>query len=237
MEGFLSKEDYDKARGIALEAVKSRAWLYPIKVAHLASIPRLPRADFSCHKGIMYFVSHQSLWKPLTSRLPQYISLYASVVTGMFTLTYLPQLAVLVFTSGPLAVVTTVLLVLNESSTIVNTIARNYLLREALLDTFDGTLLLRHKAATVCEGRELIPAGSDPIQRLGRVLKNPFGGIGLKSIVRYIMYLPLNFVPVVGTVTFFFLQARGRGKSVHDRVRRISSRCCSRIITRHADSF
>lgn len=162
-------------------------------------------------------MSHRTLWQPFTSRLPQYIGLYASVVAGMFTFTYLPQLGILVFVNGPLAVFTTVFLVLNESSTIVNMISRGYFLQDALLDTFDGTLLARNKTAMVREGRE-VKSGSDPIGRLGKIFKSPFGRFSPKAIVRYFMYLPLNFIPVVGTVVFFFIQARGRGKAVHDRV-------------------
>ena len=80
----------------------------------------------------------------------------------MFFFTYLPQLAVLVFVNGPLAVFTTVLLILNESSTIVSLISRNFLMQEALLDTFDGVLVNKGATNIVSEGRELQP-GSDPI--------------------------------------------------------------------------
>lgn len=123
----------------------------------------------------------------------------------MFTLAYLPQLAVLVFVNGPLAVFTTVLLVLNESSAVINVISRNWLLQDALLDTFDGTLIARHGADIVSEGREIKP-GSDPMAKLGRILKSPFGKFSPKAIVRYIMYLPLNAIPVVGTFIFIILQ-------------------------------
>lgn len=162
-------------------------------------------------------MSHRTLWQPFTSRLPQYITLYVSVIASMFTFTYLPQLAILVFVNGPLAVFTTVFLILNESATIVNMISRSYFLQDALLDTFDGTLLIRNKTAIVREGRE-VKSGTDPIGKLGKILKSPFERFSLKAIVRYFIYLPLNFIPIVGTIAFFFLQARGRGKAVHDRV-------------------
>lgn len=125
----------------------------------------------------------------------------------MFALTYIPQLAVLVFVNGPLAVATTVLLVLNESSTIINVIARNWMLQDALLDTFDGTLLARNQTGVVSEGRE-IKSGSDPMQKLGRILKSPFAKFSPKALIRYIMYLPLNFIPIVGTVIFVALQGQ-----------------------------
>lgn len=191
------KEDYDKARTAALDAARSRSWLYPFK-------------------GILYFISHRALWQPLVSKLPQYVALYGSVVAGMFTFAYLPQLGIMVFVNGPLAVFTTAVLVLNESASIVGMVARGYLLQEALLNTFDGTLLARNKGELVQEGREL-RSGSDPISRLGRALKSPFSKFSPKALVRYFVYLPLNFIPVVGTAIFIFLQARGRGQGVHDR--------------------
>lgn len=112
----------------------------------------------------------------------------------MFFFTYLPQLAILAFVNGALAVFTTVLLILTESSTIVNIIARNYLLQDAILDTFDGTLVARNAIGIVSEGRQL-KSGSDPIARLGKILKNPFSRFTPKALIRYVMYLPLNFIP------------------------------------------
>lgn len=125
----------------------------------------------------------------------------------MFVFTYVPQLALLVFVNGPLAVFTTVLLVLNESSTIINIISRSYLLQDAILDTFDGTLLLRNEDGIVKEGRQVRP-GSDPMQKLGKVLKSPFERFSPKALVRYLIYLPLNFIPVVGTIIFIALQGK-----------------------------
>lgn len=141
----------------------------------------------------------------MLSRLGPTLALAVGVVTAMFVLTYIPQLSVLVFVNGPLAVVTTVLLVLNESSAIINLVARSWLLRDALLDTFDGTLVSKGLQAVVAEGRA-VKKGGDPIDRLGRVFKSPFDGFSIKGLVRYFMYLPLNAIPVVGTVVFIVLQ-------------------------------
>ena len=120
----------------------------------------------------------------------------------MLLFTYVPQLAILVFVNGPLAVFTTILLILNESSTIVNLISRNFLLQDALLDTFDGTLVSRNATEIVSEGRQL-KSGGDPISRLGKIIKNPFSKFTPKAIIRYIIYLPLNFIP--GNDQTFFI--------------------------------
>jgi hypothetical protein len=135
----------------------------------------------------------------------------------MFFFTYLPQLAILIFVNGPLAVFSTVLLILSESTTISNSIARTYLFEEALLDTFDGTLVAKGHEAIVREGREVKGGSGDPMRRLGKVIKNPFAGFNTKAIIRYFMYLPLNFIPVVGTFAFVFVQARSKGQSIHER--------------------
>jgi len=60
----------------------------------------------------------------------------------------------------------------------------------------------------VSKGREVKGgSGSDPLSRLGKKLKKPFSSdTYVKAFVRYIMMLPLNFIPVVGTVIFIVLQ-------------------------------
>ncbi|KAF3015835.1 hypothetical protein E8E14_004954 [Neopestalotiopsis sp. 37M] len=216
----VAKEDYDKARALAADAARSGAFLYPLR-------------------GIVYFLSHRALWKPFMSRILPTLSLSVAVISGMFFFTYLPQLAILVFVNGPLAVVTTVLLILNESSTIVNLISKNFFLQDALLDTFDGTLVSRNATGIVSEGREL-KAGRDPMERLGKILKSPFQKYSPKAFIRYIMYLPLNFIPVVGTVIFIVLQGRNRGKSVHDRyfqLKRWSAHRRADWVERHTGAY
>lgn len=193
----VAKGDYDKAKELLSEAAKSGSYVYPFK-------------------GIVYFLTHRALWKPFTSRILPTLGLSLGVFGSMLFFTYVPQLAILVFVNGPLAVFTTGLLILNESSTIVNIISRNFLLQDALLDTFDGTLVARNATSIVSEGRQL-KSGSDPISRLGKILKSPFSKFSPQAIVRYVMYLPLNFIPVVGTIMFLLIQGRGRGKTVHGR--------------------
>jgi len=193
----VAKEDFEKYMTLAKDAASSGAYLFPLK-------------------GIFYFVTHRALWKPLLSRLVPTLSLSLGVVVFMFLFTYLPQVAILTFVNGPLAAFTTVLLVLSESSTLVSILSRSFLLDEALLDVFDGTLLARNESGVVAEGRELKSSG-DPISKLGKLIKSPFQKYSPKSLIRYIMYLPLNFIPVVGTVLFVLLQGRRRGPASQAR--------------------
>ncbi|KAF2109582.1 hypothetical protein BDV96DRAFT_615615 [Lophiotrema nucula] len=193
----VAKEDFEKARVLARDAVRSGTYLYPLK-------------------GIAYFFTHRSLWKPLADKLVPTLSLGLGVTILMFVFTYVPQAAVLTIFNGPLSILTTVLLVLSESSTIFSVISKNFLIDDALIDTFDGTLLSRDLNSLVSTERQ-VKSGSDPIGKLGKLARKPFERFTPKAIIRYFMYLPLNFIPVVGTVLFIALQGRRFGPTAHAR--------------------
>lgn len=134
----------------------------------------------------------------------------------MFAVTYVPQAAVLTIFNGPLAIATTVLLVLSESSTIFNVLSKNFLIDDALIDTFDGTLVARNQQALVSRERQM-KGGGDYMARLGKITRKPFEKWSPKAIIRYFLYLPLNMIPVVGTVLFVILQGRKFGPTAHAR--------------------
>lgn len=52
---------------------------------------------------------------------------------------------------------------------------------------------------------------------MGKMIKKPFGRFAPSAFLRYLLYLPLNMVPVVGTVLFLLLQARKYGSNAHTR--------------------
>ena len=134
----------------------------------------------------------------------------------MFLFTYLPQMAMMAFTSGPLAPLSAALLVLSESSTLFTMLSKTFLIEDALVDTFDGVLVSQGTTNLVSEGRQ-IKAGGDPIAKLGKLIKKPFAKFTPTAIVRYLMYLPLNLIPVVGTVMFVILQGKRAGPVAHAR--------------------
>ena len=155
----------------------------------------------------------------------------------MFLFTYLPQVAVLVWTSGPLAALSTFLLVLSESSTLTMVLSKALLIQDSLIDTFDGTLVAkgmtarppRHQSVAltalsvghtelVAKVRQVESGGaSDAISRLGKLVSKPFAKFTPSAIVRYFMFLPLNLIPVVGTIAFVVLQGRKYGPQAHSR--------------------
>lgn len=190
----------NSARAASQEVVKSGAYLYPFK-------------------GIFYFATHKDLWGPFMSRAGRTISLGMGITTFLFTFTYLPQMAIMAFTSGPLAAISAALLVLSESSTITNLISRTFLVEDALMDTFDGTLIARGQEPLVAQGRQVKPrsSGRDAIARLGKVFTKPFSKLRPQVLIRSLILLPLNLIPVVGTLLYVALQGKRVGPSLHAR--------------------
>ncbi|TKA55871.1 hypothetical protein B0A49_09876, partial [Cryomyces minteri] len=60
-----AKEELERVKHLAEEAARSGTYLYPLR-------------------GIAYFLSHKSLWKPLTSKLASTVGLGAGITTFMF---------------------------------------------------------------------------------------------------------------------------------------------------------
>ncbi len=154
--------------------------------------------------------------KPLTSKLAPTMTLGLGITTAMFLFTYIPQMAVMAFTSGPLAAISAALLVLSESSTLFTILSKTFLIEDALVDTFDGVLVSKNTTNLVSEGRQ-IKGGSGIMGKLGKLTKSPFQKFTPNALIRYLMYLPLNFIPVVGTVMFVILQGKRAGPAAHTR--------------------
>jgi len=68
----------------------------------------------------------------------------------------------------------------------------------------------------VSQGRQ-IQSGSDPVAKLGKAISKPFGSLSMQNVIRYLMYLPLNFIPVIGTVLFVIMQGKKFGPNAHSR--------------------
>ena len=85
-----------------------------------------------------------------------------------------------------------------------------------MIDTFDATLVAKGQTELVARSRQ-VKSGSDPVAKLGKLIKRPFARFAPQAFIRYLLYLPLNFIPVVGTVMFIVLQGRKSGPSLHER--------------------
>ncbi|KAE8549638.1 hypothetical protein EYB25_008160 [Talaromyces marneffei] len=213
----VAKSEVQHLSSLTLRALKSGAYLYPFK-------------------GIIYILSHRTLWAPLRLRLMPTLALGVSITTALFLLTYIPQMTLLALTSGPfVAPISAALLVINEASAITGFLAsRNMFFglgqsssstSSLTLDAFDATLMLKGHEKLVSGGREIkLPSrAGNVLTRLGGLVgmskRNSFNSSGstLDSLIRSLLYLPLNFIPVVGTFAFLALKGKRMGRNALDR--------------------
>ncbi|GKZ28523.1 hypothetical protein AbraIFM66950_008382 [Aspergillus brasiliensis] len=188
-------------RAIAKDVVLSGTYFYPIK-------------------GIIYTLNRPNLRQPLLSRSSKTLTLGVGVTTAMFFFTYVPQAAIMSLTSGPLlAPFSAALLVLSESSTITTFLARSFLLADAITDTFDATLVEMGQGVLLEKsGSQNKGDNDDAISRFGGKEEVEERQTNMwNMLVRSVVLLPLNFVPVVGTVVYVYVQGKKVGEGVHER--------------------
>jgi len=106
--------------------------------------------------------------------------------------------------------------VLSESAAIITALSRTFLIDEALLDLFDAVLLQEGFTTLVESGREL-NEGNSVLGRLGKTLKRPFEKFTIKNLVSYLIWLPINFIPIIGTMAFIVVQGRRLAPAYHAR--------------------
>jgi hypothetical protein len=184
------------------EAVTSLAWLWPVRgILFAVTRERLLISDPpSIHSSR---TPDPAIFFAVRGALLRCAALSAAVFAGVAFFTYLPQLAILVFITGPLAPIVAALAVLAESVVLLTLCARQLFLGPALAEVFDGTLRAHGQAELVKAGRRPRGGGKD----VGSALVRPLQGVSFDGLVRYLVTLPLNFIPVVGTV--FFLLYNG----------------------------
>ncbi|ORY27792.1 hypothetical protein BCR39DRAFT_537237 [Naematelia encephala] len=193
----MPRKHVERAIDVGRQAVSSGAWWYPLR-------------------GIIYMLANPNLVRPLVPALVKGLLMAGVTVLLLFTFTYLPQVAILAFVSGPLAFVGAVALVLGEAYILVNWLARNFVLASASVDLFDAVLVQKGHTVLVQRGREVTSTGKASKQ-LGGLLTKPFSKLNSDNIVRYVLSLPLNLIPVVGTVFFLGYNGSKAGPGYHAR--------------------
>ena len=89
---------------------------------------------------------------------------------------------------------------------------------ETLVDIFDAVLINEGLGDLVAQGRLLHPDGTNPVKQLGKpVSPAVYSPFSFRQITEFIVFLPFNFVPVVGTPVFLILTGYRAGPLHHWR--------------------
>ncbi|CAD6590894.1 MAG: hypothetical protein ASARMPREDX12_004777 [Alectoria sarmentosa] len=180
-------------------AVSHASWLYPFK-------------------GIYYFCAHPFLWPLLRARLLPSALLSLFVLTNLFLWTYLPQVALLAIFHGRLAWLNATFLVLGEGAAIVSLLFEAFFVDETLVDVFDAVLINEGYTDLITTSRMLVSDGRDPVKQLGRpTMSAIYSPFSFRQIAEFIIFLPLNLIPVAGTPMFLVLTGYRAGPLQHWR--------------------
>ncbi|KAI0079397.1 hypothetical protein K474DRAFT_1617730 [Panus rudis PR-1116 ss-1] len=192
------REEATEVAQLSGQAVASFAWTWPLR-------------------GIIYTATHPqviiSVHKPLIK------SLFSSalVFLALAFFTYIPQAAFLSFFTGFLGPILALLLVGAESVFLLTFFAKPLFLEPALTQVFDATLVASGQGALVREGKTKYASSSSKKEGIEGALVRPFQALSRDGLMKYLLTLPLNFIPLIGTVAFVFLNGHRGGPGWHTR--------------------
>lgn len=180
---------------LGAHGVASFAWLWPIR-------------------GVYFAITHPNVIIGVRPAIVK--SLVASaVIFGLLVFfTYVPQMAILAVVSGPLAPILALFVVGAESAFLLALLARPLFIEPALTQVFDNTLRARGQGELVKAGKT---RGKGATASVESALVKPLQILSTGSIVRYLITLPINMVPVLGTVLFVLYNGYIGGPGWHSR--------------------
>ncbi|KAJ7632290.1 hypothetical protein FB45DRAFT_912058 [Roridomyces roridus] len=177
------------------EGVVSGAWLYPLQ-------------------GVLYLISHASLYRSISGVILKTLLTGLGVTAALFVFTYLPQVAFCALFSGPFAFATAALMVLGEAYVILMFVSKAFFLGRAQDQLFNAVFRQQGVALIYVE-----PQGKSRglAQSVLKVVQKPISRFSKEGLLRYIVSLPLNAVPMVGTVLFLLYNGAKAGPTFHSR--------------------
>ncbi|GJE93887.1 EI24 domain-containing protein [Phanerochaete sordida] len=173
-------------------ALASFAWLWPLR-------------------GVLYTATHPHVLLAVRGPLLKALGASAALFLALAFFTYLPQAALLSLFTGPLGPLLALALLGAESLALLTLLAKPLLLAPALERVFDTTLAASGARTLVAHGKTTRAAAA------GSTLLRPLQALSGEGIVRYLLTLPLNAVPVLGTAAFLALNGRAAGPGWHAR--------------------
>ncbi|KAJ3553093.1 hypothetical protein NM688_g3801 [Phlebia brevispora] len=175
-------------------AFLSLAWLWPIR-------------------GLVFAIIHPQVILSVQGALVKSLGSSAILFAVLAFFTYLPQAALLSVVTGFLGPVLAILLLGAESIFLLTFLAKPLLLEPALQHVFDSTLISRGQLQLVKDGKTKFASVTD---RTGALFR-PLQALSRNGVATYLLTLPLNIIPVLGTISFVCINGHRAGPGWHAR--------------------
>ena len=127
--------------------------------------------------------------------------------------TYIPQAALLSLFTGFLGPILAIFLLGAESIVLLTFLAKPLFLEPALQHVFDAALVQRGQSELVKDGKTKYSVFNDRSSALVR----PLQALSREGVLRYVLTLPLNLIPLLGTALFVCVNGYRAGPSWHAR--------------------
>ena len=128
------------------------------------------------------------------------------------------QVALLAIFHGHWAWLNGIFLVLGEGAAVVALLFEAFFVDETLVDVFDAVLVNEGYSDLVASSRIVDPDGKDPVKQLGKpTVSAVYSPFSFRQIAEFIIFLPLNLIPVAGTPMFVILTGYRAGPLQHWR--------------------
>ncbi|KIM47079.1 hypothetical protein M413DRAFT_440613 [Hebeloma cylindrosporum] len=169
-------------------------------------------------KGIYYLLTHRFLWPLIKARFILCAILSIFVYLFLFIFTYIPQVALLSIFQGGLAWVNAAFLVLGEGAAVIALLFEAFFVDQTLVKIVDSVLINEGYTDLVATRRVINYNEPNPLAQLGGPTKSAsYSPFSLRLTIEFILYLPLNFIPVVGTLLFLIVMGKRAGPFHHFR--------------------
>ncbi|KAJ6500375.1 hypothetical protein C8R45DRAFT_820129 [Mycena sanguinolenta] len=179
---------------VSRDAVVSGGWWYPLQ-------------------GVYYFLSHASLYRAILPTILKTLFTALGITAALFTFTYLPQVAFCAVFSGPFAFATAALLVLGESYAVITFVSKVFFLGRAQDQIFNAVFRQQGINLVYVEQNK----SRSFVQNVFKGVSKPMQRFSREGLLRYVISLPLNAVPMVGTVLFLLYNGAKAGPTYHAR--------------------
>ena len=119
---------------------------------------------------------------------------------------------------GRLAWVNGVFLVLGEGAAIVALLFEAFFVDQTQVDVFDAVSINEGHVDLIAPSRIINPHGSNPVKRLGKPFTTAvYSPFSFRQILEFIIFLPLNLIPVAGVPMFLIITGYRAGPFHHWR--------------------
>ncbi|KAI0769234.1 hypothetical protein BC629DRAFT_1442310 [Irpex lacteus] len=176
------------------QALTSLTWLWPIR-------------------GLIYTLFHPQLILSVRGALVKSLGTSAVVFGVLAFFTYVPQAAILSLFTGPFGPILALFLLGAESIFLLSFFAKSLFLEPTLQFVFDATLIAQGQNQLVKDGKTRYSA----LQNRGSALLRPIQALSRDGVLRYLITLPINFIPILGTVAFLVINGHRAGPGWHAR--------------------